>query len=223
MNDTPERMLDQKRLVADLKAKSRELARRRAIPVAGLPGVMLVPVGPWILDDEELIRAMAHWRALAREMFFAQFPESAEGMRDYLARVSIGRDDAILFVIEEQGGAVLGHLGLKHIFRASAEVDSVMRNPTLRIVPGIMAGALRALTSWARNCLNIPDLSLKVISYNAAAISLYKRSGFVVSEERALRRRVDVDRTEHDEVGTGSGNVEYRCLVMTIERVCRDT
>lgn len=198
-----------------LKLESRQAARERGI--AAGPNLTLVPVGPWILVEPALIEEMADWRWASRERFFAQFPRSAAGMRDYLQRVSIDRDDAILFILEEGDGNAIGHIGLTGVTEDRAEVDSVMRGRAAE-PRGAMRQALDALRHWAENDLGVCELSLRVMSTNSPAIRLYESAGFSVRDERWLRREEAGGRVEHTEVPERDANVPYTCLVMAFDQ-----
>lgn len=202
--------------LSSLKAGRIATARQYGLPVGGCDGITLIPVGAWIIADTALIRSMANWRARARDMFFARFPESAEGMRAYLEEVSLCREDVILFVIENDEHQPLGHIGLTGVNSQSAEIDSVMRNPDVVRPKGLMELTMRTLIEWATECLGVERLTLKVISGNSRAIRLYERVGFRQTSARRLRRRVEGDHTFHDEVDEAEANVEDLCIVMEL-------
>lgn len=195
-----------------LKSADITAARALAVTCDGSPSVRLVPVGPWILEDDHLISSMAHWRAAARDMYFAQFPESTAGMRRYLSEVSIGRADAVLFVIEGASDARVGHIGLTHGRADSAEVDSVMKS-SHGAPPGTMSRALSGLISWSTE-IGLSELTLRVLSYNSRAISLYLAAGFMEIERRALLRKEGANTVSHEEVDSRRSNVDYECVVM---------
>ena len=190
-------------------------AREHSIPVNGSPVSRLVPVGAWVLTRSDIIEAMSRWRAAARDMYFARFPESVDSMREYLTSSSVETEKAILFIIEHVNGELLGHLGLKDIAHPSAEVDSVMRNPDVRI-PGVMELALRTLISWSAEELGLTKLSLQVISYNTRALALYREVGFGIVDERPLFRTINQDRVRHQPVSASEANVDYTAIVMEI-------
>jgi RimJ/RimL family protein N-acetyltransferase len=172
----------------------------------------LTPVGAWILNDPELMAEFSHWRFLAKDMYFAQFPESASGMRRYLEDVSIGRDDAILFVIEGVEGNVAGHIGLTNARLGHAQIDSVMKSPH-NSVTGTMSRSLAGLMTWSCH-QGIEVLSLRVSSRNTPAISLYESAGFKVTDRFSLYR-TEMDKVvSHREVPAKDRNVDYQALVM---------
>ncbi len=111
-----------------LKSDTLQGALANAIPILrGLDQLgQLVPVGDWILTDDELISRLALWRARAMDMFLAQFESTAAKTKVYLREYSIARDDRILFMIETEEGFV-GHIGLANIEDSTAEIDNVMR------------------------------------------------------------------------------------------------
>ena len=184
----------------------------KSVSILGGGQFRLAPVGAWILNDPELIAEFSHWRFLARDMYFAQFPESVSGMRRYLEDVSIGRDDAILFVIEGVEGDIAGHIGLTNARLGHAQIDSVMKSPH-NSVTGIMSRSLASLMTWSCH-QGIGALSLRVSSRNAPAIHLYESAGFKVTNCLFLYR-TEMDKVvSHREVPEKDRNVDYQALVM---------
>lgn len=188
-------------------------ARMHSLELSEFANVRLTPVGPWILDQSDIVDSMTNWRAQFASNYFARFPPSTESMRAYLAKKKVSSTDAILFVIEEEDARILGHLGLKNVTPHVAEVDSVIKNPESR-VPRVMECALDRLMTWSQSELGIEELSLEVISHNERARSLYERLGFSVVEERSLRRVTRGDFVEHQCVSPAESDVLYTCIVM---------
>lgn len=201
-----------------LKSETLEGALANAIPIVrGVDRLgQLVPVGEWILVDDDLISRLALWRARAMDMFLAQFESTAAKTKVYLRDYSIARDDRILFLIETDEGFV-GHIGLANIEDSTAELDNVMRG-----VPshgdGLMSASERALVSWAFDKLNVASLYLRVLSHNDSARSLYERDGFVTTERLPLRREPGVDGTVLVPCESDYANVSMTCDVMMLDR-----
>lgn len=201
------------RLLTMTSRQSIDDARDHAIEIPNFPEVRMTPVGPWIFTRSDIIQSMSTWRAHSRDMYFAQFPESAASMREYLLNNSVETSDAILLLIEDYQERLLGHLGLKNFTTKQAEIDSVMRNPKVRL-PGLMKSALEGLIVWSQEEFGLDELSLRVISYNSKALALYREAGFRVVEELSLQRVSRSDFVEHHTVSLSDANVDYTCIVM---------
>lgn len=196
-----------------LKPLTRLEALSASIKVTGAIEIQLLPVGEWILGDQQLVTLFTRWRAESRDMYFSQFPESVEGMRRYLIEKSIGSPSYILFVIEKNAGTPLGHIGLKLLTRSTAAVDSVMKAPECKI-PGLMDLCLKTLIDFAGTELEIKELQLEVVSHNTRAIKLYTSNGFKQFAVFPLQRIVDGDRIEHLRVHSDHANVDYYGISM---------
>lgn len=163
--------------LAQLKTLTLESAMSEAIVVHG--SFLLVPVGPWILNDIETVARMADWRSRAKASFFSQVDGSTDSMFWYLQEYSINDRNRILFLIRKED-EFLGHLGLSAFEGNSAEIDNVMKaQQESRTVDS--AQFLRIFIDflgWAQRELGVEKFSLQVVSTNAPAIRLYRRAGF---------------------------------------------
>lgn len=193
-----------------------KFASRTESVAAGIPideELALVPVGLWILDDDELIASMAEWRQGAMEMFFARFDSTAAKTRAYLERASLGEPGRLLFLITN-GSTVVGHVGISGATDDTAELDNVMLNPGVQS-KGVMGRAINALQPWCRSVLGLSSLTLKVASENARAIALYERCGFSVTSSSALRRVVSDGLVVLTECADADADVDERSITMT--------
>lgn len=177
-------------VLRNLKCEEFEEARALALRIGlqdSSDGVM-VPVGPWILGDHNLMRKMAMWRESSMDMFFSRFRASMSSTREYLATYSLGKPDRILFLLETDGGFV-GHAGLSNVGQGSAEIDNVIKGESADS-PEFMSSALRCMINWARSSLGIKHFQLRVLSTNGRAIKLYTSLGFhlVKSDSLMVRR-----------------------------------
>lgn len=198
----------------EFKTRTRSEAQNASLEVVGNGRFNLVPVGEWILNDSHLISELARWRGAHSEMYFSRFPESVEGMREYLTTLSIGHPSYLLFVIFDDLGQALGHLGLKLVGRRVAEIDSVMKSPECTI-SGLMDCCLKVLMSFAVRVLNVQEFQLEVISYNTRAIDLYSANGFKKFASAPLQRIESGDRIDHIRVHSHEANVDFYSITMT--------
>lgn len=174
-------------------------ARSHAVSVGSVShSFRLLPVGPWILSDSAVLEMLTEWRAAGSQGFFSHFPPSVAGMTEFLRQRYVDTETAVLFIVEDRSGVMLGHLGLKGIRAREAEVDNVLSG---RVRPGRgpMEPALRTVMAWARRSLGVERLTLEVRSDNQRALSLYARCGFTVVHSSHLRQtQVDQLTTYHD-------------------------
>lgn len=154
--------------------------------------LVLVPVGTWILKDDNLVNLMCKWRAENKESFFAQVEPDTRSMLNYLETQSIRDEQNLLFIIFF-AGQPLGHLGLSQIKGESANLDQVMKGIKRKSEPnirGLMQSAILALVHWGRVTLGLTSFKLEVISSNGPAIKLYEKCNFLVTQKIPVRPRL---------------------------------
>jgi len=152
----------------------------------------LVPVADLHADDERLIEKLAGWR---KENYFAyptQFPVTLEGTRSWLRSRLLEVEDRILFLVLDQHGIEVGHLGFNDALSDSGlmEVDNVVRG----VKPGnsgIMGAALNTLLKWAREVIGCRGFFLRVFEDNSHATAFYRRLGFVDDLRIPLRKKTE--------------------------------
>ncbi len=217
--DSNERnMNNPEEFILKLKKKSFDDAFLLSIDIfdeAGLPCGKLVPVGEWILDDEEKIELMKNWRKNAMRMFFAQFESTFDSTLAYLKNFSIGLKDRILFIILDGKGNFIGHIGFSNIGQKSAELDNLMR--------GVSGGAPRLIFNselcalkWCFENFNVEKIIAKVISYNWLVIELHKEVGFDIEEIKSLRKFEVDGQINHETVSEQDANVKYSAITLEV-------
>ncbi|MCI2049071.1 MAG: ribosomal protein S18-alanine N-acetyltransferase [Lachnospiraceae bacterium] len=82
---------------------------------------------------------------------------------------------AFYYVAQEEGGHILGIMGLRNV-AGEGEITNVAVRPVFRR-QGIAAGLMKRLLADGR-ALGIRDFTLEVRKGNAPAIALYERYGF---------------------------------------------
>ena len=163
--------------VTQLKTLSLDNAIRHALVFGD--SFLLVPVGPWIINDIETVATLADWRSQAKDSFFSQVDSSSDSMLWYLQEYSINDPNRILFLIRKED-EFLGHLGLSRIESTSAEIDNVMKaqSESRTMDSSQFLSIFIDFLGWAQSELGVLEFSLQVVSTNAPAIRLYSRAGF---------------------------------------------
>ncbi len=184
-------MDDLRPIIKELKFGDFEVALEHSMTVPSANSDMvLVPVGPWILKDAELISHMTDWRQAAKDNFFAKFPPSIASFTEYLKTHKLLNADAILFMIYSRKDGFKGHIGLSQVTAKTAEIDAVMLSPSAQ-AQGLAKAALGVLIAWTKATLDIDNLTLEVLSTNAPARSLYSKLEFEVTTMTPLREVAD--------------------------------
>lgn len=209
--------------LARLKTATREAAAERALPLHNRAGEAigsLLPIGPWLLDDAAQIAAISAWRQRAMRMFLTQFTATPENTRHYLEALSIGEPGRLLWLILDERGRCIGHVGLSGATAADggrAELDNLMRGVEGGD-PRLVHSAEVALLRWAFEQLGLQHIDVRVVSYNWMVIALHEEVGFQTTRQAPLHKRVDGDLTLHDECAAEQANVRYHCTHMALDR-----
>jgi len=201
-----------------LKSASLSGAQSRAIAIESqsVPIGRLVPVGRWILDDDETIQELAAWRQAALRMFLTQSTPTRQTSYDYLEKLCIGDQSRILFMIEDSTGSFVGHLGLANYSQDEAELDNVIRGR--RGGPReLVLEAERALIRWAFSDLLVKRIYLRVLSHNFKAINLYDQLGFCTIERLSLARKTEGGFATLRACTADESNVAFKLNLMALE------
>jgi perosamine synthetase len=152
-------------------------------------GGYLLPICELHATDEALIKTLASWREKHRLAFPTQFPVTVAGTRAWLRQRLLDVEDRLLFLVTDEHGYPVGHLGLANARndRFEVEIDNVVRGVD-DAQPGIMSGAMRALLEWTEQNVAPSEIALRVLRDNVHAISFYRKLGFVDDGLVPLRR-----------------------------------
>jgi RimJ/RimL family protein N-acetyltransferase len=201
-----------------LKSASLSEAQSRAIAIESQsePIGRLVPVGRWILDDDETIREFAAWRQVALRMFLTQSTPTRQSSYDYLEKLSIGDQSRMLFMIEDSTGTFVGHLGLANYSQDEAELDNLIRGRRGG-PPELVLEAERALIRWAFSDLWVKRIYLRVLSHNFLAINLPDQLGFCTIEQLSLSRKTEDGFPILQECRADESNVAFKLNLMELQ------
>ncbi len=172
----------QTQVVAAMKETGRadkNHGRQNVIGGSGSIVGYLIPVGTSFLDDAETIRCMTEWREATQFAFPSRFPVSRDRTATWLASQVVNRSDRLLFLVTEQSGTPVGHLGVQLNLAdpSSVELDNVVRGN--RSSPGLMGYALKALERWCADHLKAAEMILQVLESNHHARAFYDRYGYL--------------------------------------------
>lgn len=215
-----DKLMPYKNIINSLKVDSFEEALSISVPVYNSQNLQigsLVPVGNWILSDEEKICNVRDWRQKTMRMFLTQFQSTFEGTFSFLKNLFIGQEDRILFLIYDEHKRFIGHIGMVDINAQHGELDNLMRgvdggNPRLVYFSEI------TLLDWCFKKLGIGFSDVRALSYNWVAISLHEEVGYVVTGQIPLSKREKDGVVFHDYVKKNESNVRYSCIRMMLEK-----
>lgn len=158
----------------------------RSISVGDDEG-LLCPVGLPMLVNDLFVQYVTDWRKEHEETFPSRFELSEPRTKKWLEQVIVGRNENVLFAIQDRSGRLVGHMGFSdcHNEEHLLEVGYVMRGVDDG-QKGLMSKALIALMGWGRHVLLAEGFYLRVLADNAHAIAFYEKLGFREKERIPL-------------------------------------
>lgn len=206
----------------DFKTSARDDVDALCLPIIanGAPQGRLRPVTFDALQNKETVQLLGEWRSASQQWFPAQFPVTFDGTKKWLENQVLKTNDRILFMAEDNPGAVFGHVGLFRFDykKESCELDNIIRGKE-QILPGGMLLACKTLVTWAFNSLRIKVIYLRVASDNRKALKLYEKIGFREIQRTPLMKVVDRDLIRWiDVIGQPYYEVERYFVTMKLER-----
>lgn len=175
----------------------------KQIPLPDGKGTLL-PLCEVHVGDIRLNADLTSWRSENQTAYPTRFPVTEEGTAKWLRSRLLDVEDRILFLVIDQYGNRVGHLGFAGCINDACmmEVDNVVRGVS-KLAPGIMQTALSTLMEWARTTIGPAGFFLRVFEDNTRAVSFYKRQGFTTVESIPLRRSVKGHTESFAPVGPG--------------------
>ena len=177
---------------------------------------ILVPIGNWALEDEELLKNFAAWRQIFMRFFLTQFTASKENTKGYLKNLSIGKKDRIFFAVYVSE-ILIGHIGLSNITGSKAELDNIIRG-----VSGghndLMYFSEKALLNWAFSTLHVKVVDAQVMSKNFMALSLHERFGFKLRERQFLKKIIRENSFSYETCDEGSSTEKFFLDIIEVKK-----
>ena len=169
----------------------------KSIPLGDGEG-FLVPICELHYTDNELITKLSQWRTENAFAYPTQFPVTVEGTKSWLRTQILDAKDRILFLVLDQHGKSVGHLGFANAINdeEEIEIDNVVRG-IKHAQPGIMSKAMKLLLSWAEEILLPRSIYLRVMDDNKHAIEFYRKLGFKDDQLIPLRKHEEGERIEY--------------------------
>ena len=212
-------------IIANMKKDSFSSAMTIALPILNLENEIigkLVPVGKWILSEDEKIRSLTQWRKKNIKFFFSQSKPSNERTIWYLNNFSIKKNNRIFFLIYTDKNEFIGHIGLADIEKKFAVLDNLIR--------GVRTGnsklihfSIVTIIDWFFKNFETNKIYGKIISYNSLSISLLEEVGFKIIDKIPLKKvkeinHIKVEEINHINVNLSDSNVRYFCIKVLLDK-----
>lgn len=172
----------------------------------------LVLVGAWLLGDTALLTDMTAWRGRNMRMFLSHFEPSVERTAAYVGEQVLARSDRVLFLVEDECGAIRGHMGVTDCVADVAELDNFIRGAGGGH-PQLMPRAEHCLIRWLFG-QGVQQVRARVMSYNWMAQALHEGLGFTCVSRQPLRKVETPGGWIHEVVEEAASNVPYHCVVL---------
>ena len=159
----------------------------KSIPVDGFG--FLAPINYAYIDNNEIVNLLTEWRNTFVDVSPTQFVASEMSTKKWLAEGLLENEGRILFLIYENSGKIVGHIGFNSCVNDcfNFEIDNVIKGKK-DAAPGIMGAATKALIEWARTTFNVETFNLRVMDDNKHAFKFYEKNNFTESRKIPLKR-----------------------------------
>ena len=175
----------------------------------------LIPVGSWILENEQLLTKISSWRNKFSRMFPTQNVVTSEDTRNYLGSL-IKSSDAILFLIQDSTENIIGHIGLVNFDDQKCELAHLMRGENTKNTE-IIYHAERTLVRWSTEISSIELIYIEAMSYNLGAIALHEKVGFKKIKKIPIKKMITSKGLEHRACSMEESNVNYSIDIYELE------
>jgi perosamine synthetase len=179
----------------------------------------LIPVGQYLLEDNDTIDLIAKWRNINANAYPTRFKADREAIKNWLQNQIISTTSRILFLVSDAQGRTIGHMGLTSIDNPlhRLEIDNVEQWEE-NLPPNTFSYCLKALIEWARTSMYVEGFVLRVFSSNTRAISFYRKNNF--REARVIPMVVDPSSTENFLKLVASAESGNDCATETMLEMC---
>ena len=174
----------------------------------------LSPLTVSLLESDEIIRKLTHWRTRAMRYFLTQFTATMERTRSWLANTVLTDDSRLLFLIYSNS-RLIGQYGFKELSSDSVEIDNLIRGESGGH-PRLIYHAETHLIRWLIETFNVSCVYGFVLSNNAVALNLHRSVGFRPMEAIPLHK-VDLGREIHLRMKEGAKSGPDGLYVQKIE------
>ena len=155
----------------------------------GYPTVDLVCFSADKADDAQFIAMLANWRQDNMATYPRQEKITEEGTKRWVLNQLVNRPDRILFLVRQQDGGLVGHMGLSSFNPddCSAEFDNMIKGDKSG-QRGVMTDASNLMFRWAHEGIGIKRIWGRFFYDNFRVVALYHRAGFVPALLEPIRR-----------------------------------
>jgi len=207
-----------------IKAKFDEVKRKDPrdplieLPVFNDDSQIIAYLKPITKDYREtlpgVVELLGKWRAENPTLSDSVFEITNARTEKWLDKLIIGRDDRLLFLIDDFSNNHLGHIAYSSFDYSAqtAEIDCVLRG-VKNVIPGLMSFCVKALVNWGFAVLQLNEIFLSTSKNNSRAIALYEKCGFKIIHEIPLIRKELQDEVRWDPAGEGFNGVAERYSV----------
>lgn len=179
--------------------------------------IKLMQVGPWVLEQQDLLKKITQWRQKHMHMFLSWFQATVEQTQSYIEQTFFNNHHRFLFLIIGQNNQLLGHCGIIiHEDQQIIEFDNIVKDDTCHI-KGLISITIQKLMDWCAQIFQIQKFMVHVLSYNQKAIHCYQKIGFVTEKTFYLQKEETNQKTIHH-LSQKRGNVDYQYIKMSLIR-----
>jgi RimJ/RimL family protein N-acetyltransferase len=152
------------------------------------------------MDMEDLEKYLEWYNDPAlRRFLLLPYPTSRNDEKEYIEKMTKGKDEIVLSIVIKKGERLIGNIGLHRINRVNRSAMLGIAIGDLGMASkGLGTEAIRLMLDYGFGTLNLHRIELFVHDFNERAQNAYKKLGFV--EEGRKREALYLDGKYHDEL-----------------------
>ena len=172
----------------------------------------LVPVAKVNANSPSVISSLFSWRLQNEKFFPNSNPITISSTQSWIQNSLLLNTDRILFLVVNEFGQEVAHLGFWLRENNVFELDNVIKGNS-ELPKGLMSNSVKTLGLWANEFLNLKILKLRVLQSNSHASKFYGDLGFEIETLTKLKWVISGNKRELVECSPGEKSDDSWCLM----------
>jgi|688.fasta_scaffold398290_1 ribosomal protein S18 acetylase RimI-like enzyme len=168
------------KILEKIKFLEKTQIKRYSLPIPGFKNYFMTPCLSCDCNNKKLLNFFLRLRRKYSHTFINDKNISLKSTKTWYKKNLINIKNKILFVIKNNYGENVGHLGFNNYKNNSIEIDNVIIDP-LNSKKNLSRSCLYELIKFGKKKLKVKYFYLKVVNTNYKAINFYFKNNFYIS------------------------------------------
>lgn len=168
------------KILQKIKFLKKKQIKSYSLQVSGFKNYFMTPCLSCDCNNKKLLNFFLKLRRKYSHAFIKNKNISLKSTKTWYKKNLIKKKNKILFVVKNNYGKYVGHLGFNNYKNNSIEIDNVIiDNPNKK--KNLARNCLHALMKFGKKKLKVKYFYLKVVNTNYKAINFYFKNNFYIS------------------------------------------